>query len=247
MTAEPDGQSKDFTPQLRKRVKKTTQYPDRRSEILGVSARLFAEYGFETTSVRQIADAVDILAGSLYHHFETKEAILHEIIRAPSVEIAADIERVSKLPIDAEHRLIASVVLRFHHYMLHWEIHAILQNDAKFFRRQEDFAYVPALKSRNYQIQEDILKEGMDAGLFRPEMNTYLMISMIARIVSSAANWYRSGETTDSAHAPETYTFETVVDFHLDGILRLVRLPSRLGEPVPMAYCTELALQKPAL
>ncbi len=245
MTAEPAGTNEAETPTPRRRAKKTAQYPGRRSEILAVSAKLFAEFGFETTSVRQIADAVNILAGSLYHHFETKEAILHEIIRAPSAEVAADIERVSQLPVDAEHRLIASVILRFHHYIRHWEIHAIMQQDSKFFRRQEDFAYVPALKSRNYQIQEDIIKEGMQAGLFRTEMDTYLMISMIARIVSSAANWYRSNET-DSAHAPETYSLETVVDFHLDGILRLVRLPSRLHEPVPMAYCTALALPKSA-
>lgn len=243
MTAEPAGTSDSAKQRSRKRVKKTAQYPDRRSEILAVSAQLFAEFGFETTSVRQIADAVNILAGSLYHHFETKEAILHEIIRAPGVEIAADIERVSKLQVDAEHRLIASVILRFHHYMRHWEIHAIMQNDTKFFRRQEDFFYVQELKSRNFQIQEEILQEGMQTGLFRPEMDPYLMIGMIARILSSAANWYRSGDVY-SAHQPEAYTFEAVVDFHLDGILRLVRLPSRLNEPVPLAYCTELALQK---
>jgi AcrR family transcriptional regulator len=244
MKTEPAGDSTAAISPPRKRIKKTADYPDRRSEILAVSARLFAEYGFETTSVRQIADEVKILAGSLYHHFGTKEEILHEIIRAPSVEIGVEIERVAQSPVDAEQRLIASVILRFHQYMRHWEVHAILQNDVKFFRRHEDFAYVQTMKSRNFQMQEAILQEGMEAGLFRQELDTYLMIGMIARILSSAANWYRAGDTYN-AHQQESYSFDTVLDFHLDGILRLVRLPSRLAEPVPLTFCTNLAFPTP--
>lgn len=231
--------------QQRKRARKTPQYPDRRSEILGASARLFAEFGFDTTSVRQIADAVNILAGSLYHHFETKEEILHEIIRGPALEITQEIERVALSPVDAEHRLIATMIVRFHQYMRHWEVHAIMQNDTKFFRRREEFAYVQTLKSRSFQLLEEILEEGMRAGLFRADMDTYLMIGMIARILSSAVNWYRSGDLY-SETAARAYTLDDVIDFHLDGILRLVRLPSRLNDPVPLAFCTALALQKPA-
>ena len=46
---------------------------DRRERILAAAAMRFAEFGFGATTVRQIADDVDILSGSLYHHFATKE------------------------------------------------------------------------------------------------------------------------------------------------------------------------------
>ena len=54
---------------------------DRRQAILGIATRYFATHGFEATTVRQIADDANILSGSLYHHFETKDDILDEIIR----------------------------------------------------------------------------------------------------------------------------------------------------------------------
>jgi TetR/AcrR family transcriptional regulator, cholesterol catabolism regulator len=45
-------------------------------KVLDEAASLFRTRGFEGTSVRDIARAVGILPGSLYCHFETKEALL---------------------------------------------------------------------------------------------------------------------------------------------------------------------------
>jgi AcrR family transcriptional regulator len=44
--------------------------------ILDEAARLFRAQGFHGTSVRDIVRAVDMLPGSLYYHFPTKEALL---------------------------------------------------------------------------------------------------------------------------------------------------------------------------
>ncbi|GAA4540593.1 hypothetical protein GCM10023161_21750 [Mycobacterium paraffinicum] len=52
----------------------------RRTEILSTAASLIAQSGLRT-SLQEIADAAGILPGSLYHHFESKEAILIELIR----------------------------------------------------------------------------------------------------------------------------------------------------------------------
>jgi len=52
----------------------------RRDEILQTAASLIASSGLRT-SLQEIADAAGILPGSLYHHFESKEAILIELVR----------------------------------------------------------------------------------------------------------------------------------------------------------------------
>jgi AcrR family transcriptional regulator len=58
----------------------TAELVTRRTEILSTAASLIAESGLRT-SLQEIADAAGILPGSLYHHFESKEAILIELIR----------------------------------------------------------------------------------------------------------------------------------------------------------------------
>jgi AcrR family transcriptional regulator len=61
----------------------------RRTEILQTANAVIASSGLRA-SVQQIADAAGILAGSLYHHFESKEAILIELIR----RYHADLDRI---------------------------------------------------------------------------------------------------------------------------------------------------------
>ena len=65
---------------------------DRRTEILDTAAELFATTGVRT-SLKEIADACGIQTGSLYHHFDSKEAIFVELIeryRADLLTLAAD-------------------------------------------------------------------------------------------------------------------------------------------------------------
>ena len=52
----------------------------RRDEILETASQLFASRGLRT-SLQDIADACGIKPGSLYHHFDSKEAIVVELIR----------------------------------------------------------------------------------------------------------------------------------------------------------------------
>src|SRR3954451_9189087 len=58
-----------------------SQTNDRRGELLAIAATLFAERGLRATTVRDIADAAGILSGSLYHHFDSKESMVDEILR----------------------------------------------------------------------------------------------------------------------------------------------------------------------
>ena len=55
--------------------------PNTRQEILDTALGLFAQNGYEATSISQIADAVGIRKASLYSHFASKREILDELVR----------------------------------------------------------------------------------------------------------------------------------------------------------------------
>lgn len=58
-----------------------------RERILNAAARLFRERGYQRTTVRDIASAVGILSGSLFHHFRSKEEMLIEIMRNAAITV----------------------------------------------------------------------------------------------------------------------------------------------------------------
>ena len=54
--------------------------PGRRG-VLDAAAELFVTHGYEGTTLRQIATAAGIKAGSIYHHFDSKEALFLAVLR----------------------------------------------------------------------------------------------------------------------------------------------------------------------
>jgi AcrR family transcriptional regulator len=67
----------------------TTQTPrgDTRARILDIALELFAEHGYEKTSLREIADRLGVTKAALYYHFRTKEDILAGIVDSMSAPI----------------------------------------------------------------------------------------------------------------------------------------------------------------
>jgi AcrR family transcriptional regulator len=61
----------------------------RRAEVLDTAAAVFASSGYVGTSLKDIADACGIQAGSLYHHFDSKEAIVVELVARFQAEMAS--------------------------------------------------------------------------------------------------------------------------------------------------------------
>jgi AcrR family transcriptional regulator len=53
---------------------------DSRQEILRTAARLFQQRGYDATSMNDVAGALKLSKGGLYHHFQSKDEILFEIM-----------------------------------------------------------------------------------------------------------------------------------------------------------------------
>ncbi|BFV58579.1 TetR family transcriptional regulator [Kitasatospora sp. CMC57] len=67
----------------------TTQSPrtDTRARIIDVALALFAEQGYEKTSLREIADRLGVTKAALYYHFKTKDDIVHGIVESMAAPI----------------------------------------------------------------------------------------------------------------------------------------------------------------
>lgn len=214
---------------------------DRRSRILRKATIRIAQHGFEATTVRQIADDVNILSGSLYHHFATKDEILYDIVKGAAVLVRDETLRIVASEAEPETKLVALVMRELGEFVQNHSVHAILYNERKILRSREEFADIRKAKQDAYRAWRTMLEAGMDAGLFDRELDLYQTIRTITRMLNSAADWFASHDETVSS-VVDQYTFEQVEAFYLRFIVGAVRHPSRAAEPLPIEAGRRLAL-----
>lgn len=87
-----------------------------RQTLIEVSYHLFTSRGYHATSMRDIAAAAGITAGSIYNHFADKEQIIKEVLLAyhPIMKVMPVLEQVegqsvSELIYDAAHRMMHEI------------------------------------------------------------------------------------------------------------------------------------------
>ena len=185
----------------------------RREELLELAAKLFAERGYRATTVRDIADAAGILSGSLYHHFDSKESMVDEILTRFQEDLFGRYEEIVARGLGPRETLEAVVVASFESIDRHHAEVAIYQNEAKYLAEFERFGY---LHDRNRQFRKlwvGILEDGVRAGVFRPDLDIELVYRFIRDTVWVAVHWYRPAGSLDAQEIAKQY-----LGILLDGI-----------------------------
>jgi len=163
----------------------------RAKAIHETAVRLFQEKGFHATSVQDIADAVGLQKGSLYHYISSKEELLGRIVAEGMLGYAHGLEQILSRPGTARERLERAVR---HHVALIAENTAIY---AVFLREWP--ALEPDLRQRvgdslrRYQsLFERTIEEGIRRGEFRPA-NPRLAAMAILGADNYICHWFTLG------------------------------------------------------
>jgi AcrR family transcriptional regulator len=85
-----------------------------RAELIEKSAQLFRAKGYENTTVRDIAAAAGIQAGSWFYHFKTKQDILEAIMEQGLQRSLAEIEAIASQPLPPSDMLRRLVEAHLH-------------------------------------------------------------------------------------------------------------------------------------
>jgi len=149
----------------------------REARLLDAAIRLFARFGFDKTSVDEIAREAGVSKGAVYLHWPSKDALFEATLIREGLRIQDDIQaRIQNDPAGGTLRAI------YRHSILAVQgsplLVAVLTFDARvlgdYMRRQD-----PSVNARRFVYAEEFVRQMQAAGLMRaelePEVTAYVM------------------------------------------------------------------------
>ncbi|QTJ69741.1 TetR/AcrR family transcriptional regulator [Rhodococcus sp. ZPP] len=170
-----------------------TSKTGRRAELLEIAAQLFAERGLRATTVRDIADAAGILSGSLYHHFDSKESMVDEILRDFLDDLFGKYREIVASGRSSRATLEALVTTSYEAIDTSHSAVAIYQDEVKHLVANERFAYLAELNTEFRELWVGVLEAGVQDGSFRPDIDVELAFRFMRDTAWVAVRWYRPG------------------------------------------------------
>lgn len=156
-----------------------TEFSEKQIEILQVAEQLFAEEGFDGTSVRDIAKKANINIAMISYYFGSKEKLLESLVLYRISGMALHLENLYQeniSPIEKIEKLIAYYIKRVNQNRYMYQIlHFELSNK----KREINLQAFTEVKNDNLKLLENIIKEGQIQGIFQPNINVALLPSTI--------------------------------------------------------------------
>lgn len=186
----------------------------RRAEIAAAAARFFAEQGYHTVGMREIAEAVGMRGASLYNHFSSKEEMLYAIALG-----------MTKVPVEQHIPLLdgegtpstrLAALLRAHirHLAEHRVEHLVGLRELAALTPEHRVEITD--HRRYYQRRvRDVVAAGVRAGEFAVDSPGRAAVAILD-MVNGISWWLRSDHDVDEL-------VDTYVAFAIDGILQHAR------------------------
>ena len=179
---------------------------DSRQEILRTAARLFQQRGYDATSMNDVAAALKLSKGGLYHHFQSKDEILFNLMNhamditqarvIDGVKSIADPEERLRMLIRRHIEVVMSVRDREITVMLHENHPLPPAMRRRINARKKDYVYFVE------NLIAEVQRERSSRGSVTPRAAVFALLGMINWIYQ----WYRPEGALDEESLARQYT-----------------------------------------
>jgi len=180
------------------------RYDRKQAEVLQAAAKLFAERGYESTSMADLTEATGLAAGGLYHYFDGKEQLLISVcdeLLVPLLEEARAIVAVEAAPHEhlrsLIHAWVAHIEGHLHHMLVFQQARHVVENEPQWRavrKRRRDFE----------AILDDVLVRGEQEGLFTFDDRGLALLALLG-MVNYTPQWFRPRGRLSAAEIAEGY------------------------------------------
>lgn len=180
------------------------RYDARRREVVATAAKLFAERGYDGTSMSELTEATGLAAGGLYHYIEGKDDLLIAIcdeLLEPLLKQAREIVATGAPPVNQLRELVGA-----------WVAHVVEHRDHMLVFTQERQAIESQARWRRVRSQRKAFEKILDEVLARGETDGSMIfadrrLSLLALLgmVNYTPQWVRPGGRLSAQEIADGY------------------------------------------
>lgn len=185
----------------------------RQAEIVAAAIALFQEKGYHATSMQDIANAVGLQKGSLYHYITGKQDLLAMIYQGVISQYNNRLSEIRQLPLPAGQRIEMAIRQHIRIIAEHLGMLTIFLRES-YALSPGQRALVQAEISRYNQMFEELYAEGVQSGEVRD-----LDPKLVTRTVLGACNWLYRWYRPDGKRS-----IDELADFMVDVLLNGIRV-----------------------
>ena len=158
-------------------------------DIVAAAAKVFRTKGYHAATVRDIADEVGILKGSLYHHFESKEALLYLVVKEPIAQLQETTAAIAGAQLPPTEKLRQAILAHLEAFDRHYPHLFVYLREREAVKRRfrEMIGFSPKEYERCWQR---ILREGVEQGEFRPDLDIQVTSYGLLGMLNWLYKWY---------------------------------------------------------
>jgi AcrR family transcriptional regulator len=172
------------SPKLRDR------YDRKQQQIVRNAAKLFAERGYNQTTIQDLADATDLAAGGIYHYVTSQERLLAMIcdqLMDPLLEQAHELLAIEG---DAATQLREMVHLWVAHASEHRDHMLVFQQERHVLEQGAQWRAQTQSRKRFERLVEDVVKRVDAAGQLRLDDDRLALMALLG-MVNHTPQWFR--------------------------------------------------------
>jgi AcrR family transcriptional regulator len=188
----------------------------RRDQILSIAAVQFAQSGVASTTVRDIAAAAGILSGSLYHHFESKEQMVAELLMPVMQRQVGHYRAIVAADDTAAGTLRALIKVAVTEAAQTPNQTRMIRNDAQSLSSTAALQPIAELLVEAAKVWASVIERGIAAGDFRNNVDPRLVVAAMFDAVLSTTRWFAG----KARHNPD-HVGDALADLFLGGLLRV--------------------------
>src|SRR2546425_8399577 len=167
----------------------------RREELTRIAARLFAERGYQGTSLADLAGELGVRKPSLYHHIASKEDLLWEVASEGADAFHAALDGV---PAEAPAAERIRLALRAHLAVVagQLDIATVFVREWRYLEGARHELFVAERRRYEERIRE-LFREGVEGSQLRTDLDVPTAALLFLSAANWAYTWLRPGSDTD--------------------------------------------------